>query len=474
MKPSHVKIDRTAPARPNYWMVGALFIALALGIWIWRVVASRAPSNISIPPVSIPSSIPVAPPVRVKSTLSKPTRDSLERCVTEAISQGQCAGAVVLVGKGDKLLYHAAFGNAMVTPQKRAMEPDEIFDMASLTKCLATATSIMLLIEQGRLSLSDKVARVLPGFRGDADQVIRVRDLLTHTSGLTDDLLHDSDSARFFKNLCARFPGLQNLFGTFLRPRDVIGSALASGPVTAPGARYLYADINFILLGEVVKSVSGLPLDQFFDQNIAKPLGLQDTGFCPPASKNGRIAATEKIGDTVLVGVVHDPRSRELFGVAGHAGLFSTAREVWMMARMLLNGGVLGEKQLMSPATASLMTSIQTPAGLTPRGLGWEMDYMSYGPRGDLFPHEGFGHTGYTGTSLWADKATKTVVIILSNRVHPEDKGDVSLLRRRVANVVAAEVYRTAGLAAGKRQEASAGLAANVESPKTRVSGGSR
>jgi len=365
--------------------------------------------------------------------------------VTDRILRGDCPGAVVLVAKNGALLYHGAFGYAMVTPAKRLMQPDTIFDMASLTKCLATTTSIMILLEEGKLSLADKLTMLLPAFKGDPGHKIRIRDVMTHTSGLTDASLYDTDFNRFLKGLHARLPEggfLQRVIGGYIQPLDVIQGAMRAHMAWEPGTHYLYADVNYILMGEVVKAVSGLPLDQFFAQNVAKPLGLKDTAFNPPASKRSRIAATEKVNDHVLVGVVHDPRARELNGVAGHAGLFSTANETWEMAQMILNGGRLGSTRLLSSASTSLMTTVQSPVSLVQRGLGWEMDWPGNQERGDLFPHDGFGHTGYTGTSVWADKSSGTILVILANRVHPTDAADAALLRRRVANIVAAEIYK--------------------------------
>jgi CubicO group peptidase (beta-lactamase class C family) len=433
---SEVKSNLDKMNWPKFIPYGlAVIFILILGFSLWN----RNPPKASI---TTNPSVPFPPPILAKALLPEPTQDLIQECVKKSMAGGNCAGAVVLVAKNGRLLYHAAFGYAMITPEKRLMKPDTIFDMASLTKGLATAMSIMLLLEQGKLSLADRLDGLLPGFKGSRE--VRIRNLLTHTSGLTDEGIYDSGFTKFLRKVYAHTPAgfLQRFVGGYIKEPDVINGSLNSRPALEPGTHYLYQDINFILLGQVVKSVSGLPLDQFFAQNIAKPLGLKDTCFCPPPSKRHRIAATEKVNGTVLVGVVHDPRSRDLGGVAGHAGLFSTATETWRLAQTLLNGGAWGKKRLMSTATANLMTTIQSPPGLTPRGLGWEMDPVGQQSRGDLFPHDGFGHTGYTGTSLWVDKTSRTVLVILTNRVHPEDKGDVAMLRRRLANIVAAEVYR--------------------------------
>jgi CubicO group peptidase (beta-lactamase class C family) len=440
LHPVHKKIIISSGWVLWFTFLGLVVVAGSLSTWFFL---SLKP----IPPVVptqrfMPSTIP--PPIVMRNLLPLPTKQLLEQCVTDRITHGDLPGAVVLVAKDGRLLYYGAFGYAMITPQMRPMMPDTIFDMASLTKCLATTTSIMLLIEQGKLNLADKLSVVLPKFRGDPAQKIRIRDVMTHTSGLTDDSIHDTDWERTLKGYRDRLSDgfWKRWVESRIHPRDTHEAAMRAHMAWEPGTHYLYADVNYILMGEVVKAVSGLPLDQYFAENVAKPLGLKDTGFNPPPAKRKRIAATEKIDNKVLVGMVHDPRARELNGVAGHAGLFSTARETFKIVQMIMKGGVSGGVHFLSSASTGLITTLQTPPGLTPRGLGWEMDWLGGQERGDLFPHDGFGHTGYTGTSVWADKESGTVVIILGNRVHPDDAGDSSKLRRRVANIVAAEIYR--------------------------------
>lgn len=440
LHPTHKKVVKSVGLTIWFVFLGFVVVAGSLSAWFFLSLKPIAP--VVAQPRFMPPSIPA--PIVVQSLLPPTTQKLLEECVTDRILHGDVPGAVVLVAKNGQLLYHGAFGYAMITPHIRPMQPDTIFDMASLTKCLATTTSIMLLIEQGKLNLTDKLSVVLPKFKGDPAQKIRIKDVMTHTSGLTDDSIHDTPWEWTLKGYRDRLPDgfWKRLVESHIHPRDTAEAAMRAHMAWEPGTHYLYADVNYILMGEVVKAVSGLPLDQFFAKNVAKPLGLRSSGFNPPPGRYGRIAATEKINDTVLVGIVHDPRARELSGVAGHAGLFSTARDTWKIVQMVMNGGVIDGRHFLSSASTGLMTNIQSPAGLTPRGLGWEMDWLGGQQRGDLFPHDGFGHTGYTGTSVWADKESGTVVIILANRVHPTDAGDAAKLRKRVANIIAAQTYR--------------------------------
>ena len=352
----------------------------------------------------------------------------------EAIARHELPGAVVLVGRGDIVRYHHAFGRRAILPAPEAMTEDTIFDLASLTKVVATTTSVMQLVEQGRIRLTDPVSQFIPGFEQFGKRGITIRHLLTHTSGLRPDL-----------ELEVEFHGAD----------EAIRRAMAEVPTSAPGERFVYSDINFFLLGEIVGRVSGERLDRYAKAHIFDPLGMSDTTFLPPEQLRPRIAPTERCaalgwpcpdagatdgGVPFLRGVVHDPTARRMDGVAGHAGLFSTAADLSRFCRMLLGGGRLDDVRILSPATVARMTSASTPAGMRDvRGLGWDIDSSYSANRGELFPvGSSFGHTGFTGTSLWLDPGTKSYVVFLSNRVHPDGKGDVTPLRARVATVVAA------------------------------------
>jgi uncharacterized protein YbbC (DUF1343 family) len=351
--------------------------------------------------------------------------------VNAAIAERQLPGAVVLVGRGDEILYSRAFGRRAVAPVSEPMTEDTIFDVASLTKVVATTTSVMQLVERGSIRLSDPVSRFIPEFGRYGKSAIVVRDLMTHTSGLRPDL-----------ELEAEFTGSD----------EAIRRASEEVPLAKPGEKFIYSDINYFVLGEIVRRVSGETLDRYTSAHIFEPLGMKDTMFLPPDSLQPRIAPTERCdplawpcskgGAPFLRGVVHDPTARRMGGVAGHAGLFSTAADLSRFCRMLLEGGHLGDVRILSAATVAMMTSPASPSTLPDvRGLGWDIDSTYSANRGDLFPFGSFGHTGFTGTSLWLDPLTRGYVVFLSNRVHPDGKGDVTALRGKVATVAAAELY---------------------------------
>ncbi len=348
--------------------------------------------------------------------------------VNAAIERHELPGAVVLVGRGDAILYQRTFGLRASQPSPEPMTEDTIFDLASLTKVVATTTSVMKLMEEGRIRLNDRVAQFIPDFARYRKNGITIRHLLTHTSGLRPDL-----------ELDVEFHGAD----------EAVRRAVEEVALAAPGERFVYSDINFFLLGDIVHRVSGERLDQYAKQRIFVPLGMTDTMFLPPESLRSRIAPTEKCrplawpcgGPDVpfLRGIVHDPTARRMDGVAGHAGLFSTAADLSRFCRMLLGGGSLGAVRILSPATVARMTSPSTPAGMRDvRGLGWDIDSSYSANRGELFPLGSFGHTGFTGTSLWLDPHTGSYVVFLSNRVHPDGRGDVTALRGKVATVAAA------------------------------------
>ena len=366
-----------------------------------------------------------APRTAEASDRFAPIRDAVDA----AIGRGELPGAVVLVGRGDQILYHGAFGRRVVVPSE-PMTEDTIFDIASLTKVVATTTSVMQLVEQGRIRLSDPVDRFIPDFGKYGKRAITIRDLMTHTSGLRPDL-----------ELEVEFTG----------EAEAIRRATEEVPLARPDERFIYSDINFFLLGDIVERVSGSRLDRYAAEHIFRPLEMRDTTFLPPEALRPRIAPTERCTPLgwpcgrpdlpFLRGIVHDPTARRMGGVAGHAGVFSTAGDLSRFCRMLLAGGRLGAVRILSPATVARMTSPSTPARLgVLRGLGWDIDSPYSANRGDLFPIGSFGHTGFTGTSLWLDPSSGGYVIFLSNRVHPDGKGDVTPLRGKVATIAAAAI----------------------------------
>jgi uncharacterized protein YbbC (DUF1343 family)/CubicO group peptidase (beta-lactamase class C family) len=355
----------------------------------------------------------------------------IDKVVGQGLADGRMPGAVVVVGRGDTVVFEKAYGQRAVVPLAEAMTVDTVFDMASLTKVVATTTAVMQLVERGVVRLNDPVASWVPGFERYGKGGVTVRHLLTHVSGLRPDV----DLGDAWKGYEAAI-------------------ALATDEVlqSPPGARFVYSDINFFLLGHIVARASGLPLERYVAERIFIPLGMTDSGFLPPIERMGRVAPTErcrfldawpcKAPDVdPLRGVVHDPTARRMGGVAGHAGLFSTARDMTRFARMLLGGGALNGRRVLAPLTVAKMIQPATPPGMTSlRGLGWDVDTSFSANRGELMPIGSFGHTGFTGTSLWVDPKTKLFVIFLSSRLHPDGVGDVGVVRARIATIAASAV----------------------------------
>jgi uncharacterized protein YbbC (DUF1343 family)/CubicO group peptidase (beta-lactamase class C family) len=353
------------------------------------------------------------------TTLRTNKLTELDAAIVDAIAGQKCPGGVLLLDHVGAT-YLKAFGQRAVEPQAEPMSADTIFDAASLTKVVAATPAIMLLVERGQVDLDAPVARYLPEFAANGKAAITVRQLLTHTSGLRPGIPARPAWSGYDKG---------------------IELACAEKPATEPGTAFRYSDINFITLGEIVRRVSKAPLNEFVAKEIYAPLKMMDTGFLPPPEKLARIAPTEKLDNgEVLRGVVHDPTSRRMGGVAGHAGLFFTAADLARYARMLLNLGELEGVRIFKPETVRLMTSVHTPTNLVRRGLGWDIDSGYSGPRGKLFPLGSYGHTGWTGTSLWIDPFSQSFVIFLSNRNHPTEQGNVIALRSRLGTLAAEAV----------------------------------
>ncbi len=353
--------------------------------------------------------------------------ETIAPLIQQDIKDKKLPGAVVLVGRGDQVAWETVVGNRSVQPSVEAMTADTIFDLASLTKVVATTTAAMILIEEGKIRLSDRVSMYIPGFERYNKGGITIRHLMTHMSGLRPDV---------------------DLADPWVGYDKAIELAIEEVPTAPPGERFVYSDIGYFLLGDIVRRVSGQTLDEFTRDRIFKPLGMNDTGFKPDPSLIPRIAPTELCtqygwpceGDDMkmLRGVVHDPTARRMQGVAGHAGLFSTAHDLSIFVRMLLNGGEYNGVRILSPLAVDRMISPSTPENeRNVRGLGWDMDSSYSSNRGELLPLGSFGHTGWTGTSLWIDPATRMFVVFLSNRNHPDGKGDVTPLRARVATIAA-------------------------------------
>jgi len=343
----------------------------------------------------------------------------LDALIEDALAHGRMPGAALVVGHNGKVVYRKAYGSRTLEPSREAMTADTVFDIASLTKCVATTTAVMQLVEQGRVRLNEPVINYLPEFAQNGKGQITVRELLTHYSGLAPDL----DLKQPWQSKATAY-------------RMVMESRLTN----PPGTRFVYSDINFETLAFIVEKVTGQSLDEYTAQHIFQPLGMKDTRFAPPAAWNARIAPTQYDDDNkMLRGVVHDPTARRMGGVAGHAGLFSTADDLAIYAQALLNGD-----KILGRAAIEKMSTPQQPAmAAAMRGLGWDIDSPFSSNRGEMLPIGSFGHTGFTGTSLWIDPVTNTYIILLTNSVHPNGKGNVISLRVRVASAVAADLDLT-------------------------------
>jgi CubicO group peptidase (beta-lactamase class C family) len=363
--------------------------------------------------------LPMTSPEKVG--MSSSILASVDSVINDGIANKNTPGAVLLVGHQGKIVYKKAYGNRMVKPRIEKMTVDTIFDMASLTKPTATACGIMKLYEEGKLDVHEKAAKYFPEFAQNGKENITIANLLTHTSGLK------PDGDYYEKNM--GYDGIiKNLAEMNCR--------------YTTGAKFVYSDLGFMTLGEIIRRVSGKPENEFVAAEIYKPLGLKDTGYLPPKNKWKRCAPTEFRHGELLQGQVHDPTAWEMKGVAGHAGLFSTADDMAVICQMFLNNGEYNGVRIFKPETIKLMTTNQSPIANQERGFGWDIGSSYSSQRGQIFPKEGYGHTGWTGTSVWVDPASQTFVILLCNRNHPDGKGNVGRLRSQVSNIVATSIAK--------------------------------
>ncbi|MGB4704490.1 MAG: serine hydrolase domain-containing protein [Candidatus Saccharicenans sp.] len=357
----------------------------------------------------------------------------LDELMDEAIKRGNFPGAVLLVLREGKIVWRKAYGLSQVVPEPAPMKVDMIFDLASVTKPVATATSIMILVEQGKIRLWDKVKNYIPEFapyleeKGIPGEDARLFHLLTHTSGLPP-YTDPGEVAAKYGDPCPTEMLVKHIAGLRKEAR--------------PGEKFIYSCLNYITLAWIVKVVSGEDLAVFSRKNIFLPLKMKDTFFNPPDNVRERCVPTEVVNGKPLRGVVHDPLARLQGGISGNAGLFSTADDLAVFAQMMLDGGEFAGVRILSPLAVERMTEIFPPLKFAGRGFGWDLssDYATV--RGDLFGWNSYGHSGYTGTSLWIDPETRTAVIFLTNRVHPDDKGEIISMRSRVANVVASSIVK--------------------------------
>jgi CubicO group peptidase (beta-lactamase class C family) len=357
----------------------------------------------------------------------------LDKIIQEAVDREDFPGADILVARKEKIVWRKVYGYSQWIPEYAPMKISMIFDMASLTKPVATATSLMILAENGYLSLWDSVVDYIPEFipyvdeDGEFGEDARIWHLLTHTAGLPDyiwelEVLEEFGNPISLESLVKYIAQLEKLY--------------------PPGEDFFYSCLDFITLSLIVKKVSGKTLAEFAHENIFSRLNMQHTFYTPPAEFYPRCVPTEVIDGLPLIGIVHDPLARLLGGVSGNAGLFSTADDLAVFSQMMLNQGEFNGVRIMSPLAVERMSEIYRMVDFAGRGLGWDLDSSFSTNQGNLFGPRTFGHTGYTGTSLIIDPETETFVIFLTNRVHPYDQGEIVSMRSRVANVVAGSIIK--------------------------------
>ena len=344
----------------------------------------------------------------------------IDGVVEQALTEKKMPGCVVAIGRHDRLAVVKAFGQRQLEPSTEAMTTDTIFDLASLTKPIATATSIMLLIERGKLRLDDPVAKHWAEFAENGKEKITIEHLLTHTGGLIAD----------------------NRIADYLQGPEKAWSNIASlKPLAEPNVKFTYSDVGFEVLGKLVENISGLSVAEFAKNNVFGPLGMSETDYKPKPELRLRIAPTEKRNGEFIRGEVHDPRSHLLGGIAGHAGLFSTTEDLAKYAAAMVMKGQLGETRIMTEVTWTEMTRPRNvPSGK--RALGWDMKTGYSSNRGATMSDHAFGHGGFTGTVIWIDPDTGLFVIFLSNRVHPDGKGSVNPLAGRIGTIAADAIQR--------------------------------
>jgi uncharacterized protein YbbC (DUF1343 family)/CubicO group peptidase (beta-lactamase class C family) len=382
------------------------------------VFVARVAGVLLLALLTLPASA-FAPPRDVSGPLNF---SGINEAANDAVNSGEIPGTVVMIGRGDDVLLHRAYGSRRLLPQPAPMTVDTIFDLASLTKPFGTTLAVMALVERGQIKLDAPLGRYLREFRDKQYDEITIKRLLTHSAGL---VAYPPNAA-----VSNGFPSA--------------ASAIAKLPLDyPPGSAFQYSDTGFILLAEVVRRVSGTTLDRYLEKTVFQPLALHDTSFHPRASSLGRVAPTEFVNGVLLRGEVHDQRARLLGGVAGHAGLFSTSGDLSRLIRMLLNHGTLEGKRVFEPTTVKEMWE-PAPDIKGSRALGWDVSSSFSKTMAPFFPEGSVGHLGFTGTAVWIDPASRSYLIVLTNRVHPHGGGAARIrdLRIRAAAVAGAQLFQ--------------------------------
>ncbi|MGD2294911.1 MAG: serine hydrolase [Candidatus Aminicenantes bacterium] len=355
----------------------------------------------------------------------------LDGLINNAIKNKEFPGADILVARKGKIIFRKVYGNSQWIPDQKPMRTSMMFDLASITKPVATATSILILVERGKIRLWDKVKDYIPEFSPYVDEENQIHDdarlwhLLTHTSGLPP---------------YCNTQEVEDKYGSPCPVELLVEFIGQMEKLNPPGEEFHYSCLGFITLALIIKKVSGETVAEFSKKHIFEPMEMNHTCYIPSESLHELCVPTEVIDGEPLVGTVHDPLARLQGGISGNAGLFSTADDLAVFAQMMLNKGRYGKKRILSPLTVARMTSVYPNVVFAGRGLGWDLDSSYSTNSGDLFGPLSFGHTGYTGTSIWIDPETQSFVIFLTNRVHPDDDGAVAALRSKVANVVASSI----------------------------------
>lgn len=350
---------------------------------------------------------------------------AIDGLVEELIVAEKMPGCVVCIGRRAGIVLLKAYGRRAVKPAPEAMTVDTVFDLASITKPVATATAIVRLVEEGKLRLSDPIATHIPEFAANGKEKLTVHDLLTHQSGLiADNAIEDYADG----------------------PAKAVERIWNLTPLHPAATKFIYSDVNFIVLGQLVERISGESVAAFAERATFEPLGMTETGYQPAEPLRTRAAPTEEREGRWMRGEVHDPRAWKLGGVAGHAGLFGTATDLARYATMMLRGGELEGVRVLAPETIAVMTRGWPIPGGGFRGLGWDKRSPLSSNRGDLLTESAFGHGGFTGTALWIDPALDLYVIFLSNRVHPDGKGLVNPLIARIASAAAGAIAESRGV----------------------------
>jgi CubicO group peptidase (beta-lactamase class C family) len=407
-------METRVPTSAGEWEVLMLAFHRLVGLIVWPALLIAWPTAAAseIAPPRLPPTAPEHVGFRTDRLIA------IQSVVDEGLEAHCMPGCVIAFGRQGKLAWLKAYGHRQLQPEPLPMTTDTVFDMASLTKPVATATCVMMLMEQGKLRLGDSVANYIPDFAHGAKKEITLTHLLTHHSGLiADNPLSDYE---------------QSVDESWRR-------VLQLEPSVTPGTRFVYSDVGFVVLGHVIQQVSGQDIHQFSQQQLFLPLGMKETGYLPGARLRARAAPTQQRDGNWIQGEVHDPRAFLLGGVAGHAGLFSTAEDLAVYAQMMLRQGAYCGVRILSPPSVELMTRAHDVSGSL-RGLGWDKLSGYSSNRAENFSAQAFGHGGFTGTVLWIDPALDLFFIFLSNRVHPDGTGNVNSLAGRIATIVASAI----------------------------------